>query len=83
MSNDRWVVWSEEHGGWWKAGGYGYTRSLREAGRFTGKNAKEIEENANRYLKPDELHEVAMRDPLKASGWEQEPCAWSGASRPA
>jgi hypothetical protein len=61
-----WVVWSEEHGGWWKPGRTGYTQSLERAGRYTEAQAKEIEANANRYL-PESVafHEVAMPDPLR------------------
>jgi hypothetical protein len=58
-----WVVWSEEHGGWWMAGALGYTPSLRNAGRFTQERARLIEETANRYLPEGVINEVAMPDP--------------------
>jgi hypothetical protein len=58
-----WVVWSEEHGGWWMPSGIGYTPSLREAGRFSERRARLIEDNANRYLPDGVINEVAMPDP--------------------
>lgn len=60
-----WVIWSEEHGGWWMAGSLGYTQSLRRAGRYTEKQAKLIENTANRYLPEGRVNEVAMPDPWK------------------
>ena len=42
-----WVVWSFEHGAWWGPGGWGYTPTLRDAGRFTRKEAEMIEWDAN------------------------------------
>lgn len=31
----KYLVWSIEHGAWWKPGGMGYTRDRDKAGRFT------------------------------------------------
>ena len=59
-----WVIWSEEHGAWWRPGKWGYTRSLREAGRYPEAEANAIAEQANRYS--DVLKEVALPDPLFA-----------------
>lgn len=59
-----WVVWSEEHSAWWAPGEHGYTNSLRRAGRYSEARAKAIAADANRYLKPDDLHEVALPDPM-------------------
>jgi hypothetical protein len=65
--SDRWVVWSEEHRRWWKAGEWGYTDSLLEAGRYSEAHAKEIERNGNYPLRimgvNDEFNEVAIPDP--------------------
>jgi hypothetical protein len=71
----RWVVWSEEHKQWWGAGGWGYTPSLRLAGRYTETEAKAIADKANRYLPPVQargrlsgtFNEVAMPDPLESA----------------
>lgn len=30
-----WLVWSNEHGAWWRADRSGYTGSITEAGRYT------------------------------------------------
>jgi hypothetical protein len=29
------LIWSHEHGQWWRAGGFGHTRLVTEAGRFS------------------------------------------------
>jgi hypothetical protein len=51
------LVWSEEHGAWWKPGSSGYTRSVLEAGRYSFKEAIQIVGDANRDGK---VNEVAM-----------------------
>jgi len=58
------LIWSQEHGAWWKPGRMGYTRSIREAGRYSLAAATEIVENANRYLK-DGFNEVMVYDPMQ------------------
>jgi hypothetical protein len=59
-----WVIWSEEHGGWWPPRGrWGYTHSLLAAGRYPEESAKRIQDEANRYT--EIIHEVAMPDPLR------------------
>ena len=58
-----WVIWSEEHGGWWLPGSTGYTRSLQDAGRYSEGQAKLIEDTANRFLPEGRINEVAMPDP--------------------
>jgi len=64
LEQKKWVIWSEEHSQWWKPGKRGYTRRLREAGRYTAKEAAEILLEANRYLKVGEFNEIAISDPL-------------------
>jgi hypothetical protein len=39
---DAYLIWSNEHAGWWKAGGWGYARGLNDAGRFTREQALRI-----------------------------------------
>jgi hypothetical protein len=58
----RYVLWSEEHGAWWGAVEWGYTRSLLAAGRYSEADARKIADDANRYSKT--LQEVALPDPL-------------------
>jgi len=41
-SNDIYLIWSNEHMGWWMHGGFGYTTSLRNAGNFGRARALEI-----------------------------------------
>jgi hypothetical protein len=63
-THDQWVIWSEEHGGWWAPGGYGYTRSLRAAGRYSKEEACSICLRANEYLESGTWNEVCLPDPL-------------------
>jgi hypothetical protein len=41
------LIWSEEHNAWWRAGGHGYTMSIASAGRFSKSKADAIVHNAN------------------------------------
>lgn len=41
-SEARYLVWSNEHRGWWRHGGWGYTPDLSRAGRFSRANALAI-----------------------------------------
>lgn len=43
----QWLIWSNEHGAWWKPGRYGYTKSRLEAGRYSFEEAAEICTDAN------------------------------------
>jgi hypothetical protein len=67
----RWLIWSEEHGAWWKPGRLGYPRSIREAGRYSFDETSEIVENANRYVASG-FNEVAMIDPIWPTGTQPE-----------
>lgn len=40
--DDRWMVWSNRRGGWWKGSKHGYTLDFDEAGVFTYDEAKRI-----------------------------------------
>lgn len=42
MSDETYLIWSNEHGLWWRAGGYGYTPRLSEAGRYSHHQATDI-----------------------------------------
>lgn len=44
-----WLIWSNEHKGWWKSGNHGYTRDVASAARFTFEEACEKLHDANRY----------------------------------
>jgi hypothetical protein len=41
-SDDQYLVWSNEHRAWWRAGHCGYATGLREAGRYSRDQAIEI-----------------------------------------
>lgn len=36
------VIWSNQHGAWWRANRMGYTRSIQFAGRYSREQAIEI-----------------------------------------
>ncbi|HEX3523923.1 MAG TPA: hypothetical protein VHT52_17785 [Stellaceae bacterium] len=46
MDDDTYLVWSNEHGAWWRAGEMGYSRNLADAGRYTREHALAICRNA-------------------------------------
>lgn len=48
-------IWSNEHEGWWKPEGNGYTPIFSEAGFFTKDEADKICIDANKYLKSDHI----------------------------
>jgi hypothetical protein len=42
VNDDTYLVWSNEHGAWWRAGEAGYSRNLAEAGRYSRDRALAI-----------------------------------------
>lgn len=44
---DEYLIWSEEHGAWWRPGSAGYTTSMAKAGRYTEDKARAIVNSAN------------------------------------
>lgn len=61
---NEYVIWSEEHSAWWAPNQNGYTRWLKQAGRYSLAEAQEIVFRANQYLGKDVLNEVYLPDPL-------------------
>jgi hypothetical protein len=66
------LVWSEEHGAWWRSGGAGYTHSMEQAGRYTKAQAEAIVASGNKEIHPDTgfygdrtFNEIAIPDPLR------------------
>lgn len=58
------VIWSNEHGSWWKSNRCGYSRHFDLAGRYTFEEAQQICADANRYLRDfEERKEVLMLAP--------------------
>jgi hypothetical protein len=45
--SDVFLVWSIEHNAWWRPSHYGYTRDIRDAGRYPRDEARAIVNNAN------------------------------------
>lgn len=43
------LLWSNEHGGWWKAGGWGYTLDHRDAARYGRAQAVSVVYEAGAY----------------------------------
>lgn len=51
MKQDRtWLVWSIEHGAWWKPNENGYTYYRESAGRYTFRQAQKIVKEANMFI---------------------------------
>lgn len=55
---EKWLIWSNEHKGWWRPNEMGYTGHKELAGRYTFEKALEIVKDCNRHKKwehtPDE-----------------------------
>jgi hypothetical protein len=51
-----WLIWSIEHGAWWRPAENGYTKLRYEAGRYSFDHACEIVASANKFAgdKPNE-----------------------------
>lgn len=47
IGQDEFLIWSEEHRGWWKPNHCGYTGLLANAGRYAADEAERIVRNAN------------------------------------
>ena len=62
--DDQYLVWSNEHRAWWKAGRCGYAQGLRDAGRYTREQAIEICRDAI----PSAMHVGAVSEiPVRAA----------------
>lgn len=55
------LIWSEEHGAWWRPGRWGYTQRIREAGQYPKAIADEIVAGAN--FAPHIFNEIAVPVP--------------------
>lgn len=45
-----WLIWSNEHGAYWRAGRAGYTKDVAEAGRYSTKAAQAICREAGQHV---------------------------------
>lgn len=59
---DQYLLWSNEHGGWWKGAGVGYTRNITEAGRYPRHRAISVMKNAVFGSKGGVPNEIAIRE---------------------
>ncbi len=57
----KWLIWSIEHNAWWKPGHAGYTKSRKEAGRYSYTEALKIVKGANINLR-DEPNEAMIQE---------------------
>lgn len=48
--NSLWLIWSVEHGAWWRANRSGYTCLRSEAGRYKLDEAVDICNGANEHV---------------------------------
>ena len=60
MNEQLYVIWSYEHGSWWRPHSRGYTVDIKQAGLYTKKVAREICESANKYQPTNEPHETMI-----------------------
>jgi hypothetical protein len=60
---ERYLIWSNEHRGWWKKNLHGYTTLTHKAGQFSLEEASEIVASANRYSK--EVEEAMVLAPSR------------------
>ena len=58
---DEYLIWSNEHTGWWAIAGWGYTKSLKSAGHFTRQFALETCRNAIPGSRHGVFNEVPVR----------------------
>lgn len=58
------LIWSNEHVAWWKAGGFGYTKRLHETRRYSRDEAIAICTKAmpGNAARSGFLHELPVRD---------------------
>jgi hypothetical protein len=61
----RYLIWSNEHRGWWKPNHHGYTTRADKAGQFSFEEAKQICDNANRYTRLGQ-NEIMVEAPSRA-----------------
>jgi len=58
------LIWSNEHGMWWRANHYGYTRYIEEAGRY------ELDEAVSIVRKASVDGALATRQQDPVTGWD-------------
>jgi hypothetical protein len=68
MENTKWLIWSIEHGTWWRANGQGYCAEVSGAGVYTYEKALQIVTDANYSLTLDKpkKHDSYLNTPHEA-----------------
>lgn len=61
QADPKFLIWSEEHGAWWRMGRWGYTTQIREAGQYPKAEADQIVRDAN--FRPGAFNEIAIPVP--------------------
>ncbi len=62
INDDEWLIWSNEHQGWWAKDERGYTKNKNEAGRYSFEKACRLVERANYHLTiQDEPNETMVK----------------------
>jgi hypothetical protein len=59
----KYLIWSNEHRGWWKGSLHGYTTRTDKAGQFSFEDASEIVQRAN--LHSDNVEEFMVEAPSR------------------
>lgn len=58
------LIWSTEHGAWWRPGSRGYTNKASEAGRWLHDEAMEICRDARNGAKDDYISEIPVPESM-------------------
>lgn len=65
------LIWSNEHGMWWKPGERGYTTLTHQAGRYSEADVERILAKANEAAEPGRPNELACLVPWTSFGREE------------
>lgn len=57
----KWLIWSNQHGAWWKPHENGYTKDRNAAGRYDLITAQHHVTMANAFLDPDQAPKETMQ----------------------
>lgn len=63
MEQTRWLIWSNEHRGWWKPNHSGYTLYKDLAGIYTFEQACKIVRGANQFINWDVVGDTKAVEP--------------------
>lgn len=66
MKKSLYIIWSNEHNGWWRPARCGYTSHRSLAGEYTLEEATKIVQDANKYIKWEHMHDDEIPVPNEA-----------------